>query len=154
MTSSTPLARSVLVGIVALGVLTAASATAQEPGKPLQIGVLPNLSARVILQHYQPMRQYLERGLKRPVEILTAPDFKTFHERTLKGEYDMVATAAHFARLAQVDAGHVALVSYQPSIKGLLITLRDRPLKAVEELRGSKLAFANPQSLVALRGLA
>lgn len=146
---------SLLRMLVALIVLAwvAPVAHAQEPPKPVQFGVLPNLSARIILQHYQPMRQYLEGRLRRPVEVVTAPDFKTFHTRTLKGDYDIAVTGAHLARLAQIDAGLVPLVTYRPALVALMITPGAQPLKSVQELRGKSLAFANPQSLVALRGL-
>lgn len=152
MRTSVRSARCLGLGMAAALGLMAASAAADPPVRPLQIGVLPNLSARVILQHYQPMREYLERGLKRPVEIRTAPDFKTFYQRTQKGEYDLVVTAAHFARLAQIEAGYVPMVCYEPPISGLVIMAKDRPLRSIQDLRGGALAFANPQSLVALRG--
>lgn len=42
------------------------------------IGVAPHTSARVILEMYQPLRQYLEKALGKPVEIVTAQDFDTF----------------------------------------------------------------------------
>lgn len=128
-------------------------AQAAQPVQPLQLGVLPNVSARVILANYQPIRQFLERELKRPVDVVTAPDFKTFFQRTQAGDYDIVITAANFARLAQTEAGYTPLGSYQPAISGLLVMSKADPVRDVSELRGSALAMANPQSLVALRGI-
>jgi phosphonate transport system substrate-binding protein len=144
------------VAVVTLLVLFptgARSGQAGEAAKPLQLGVLPNLSARVILQHYQPMREHLERQLGRAVEVVTAPDFKTFFARTQAGEYDVVVTAAHLARLAQLEAGYAPVLSYRPGIPALLITAAVRPIKSALDLRGAPVAFANPQSLVALRAL-
>jgi phosphonate transport system substrate-binding protein len=117
------------------------------------IGVLPNVSARVILANYQPVRAYFERELKGPVEIATAPDFRGFHERTLKGEYDIVITAANLGRVAQVDGKWEAVAIYDPPIPGLLVSAAESKDGPVAGLRGKNLALANPQSLVALRGL-
>lgn len=144
--------KRILRAALLLAGLTLASARAADV-PPLQLGVLPNVSTRVIMANYQPLRQYLERELNRPVEVVTAPDFKTFFLRTQNGDYDVVVTAANFARLAQTEAGYTALGSYQPAISGLLVMAKSRPVTAIQELRGKVLALANPQSLVALRGM-
>jgi phosphonate transport system substrate-binding protein len=120
---------------------------------PLEIGLLPNLSARVLLAQYQPLREFLAREWPRPVQLSTAPNWAVFHQRTLALEYDLVVTAANLARLAQVDRGYLPLLSYTPRIKGLLVQAGARPLDSLAELRGQTLVLSNPQSLVALRGL-
>jgi phosphonate transport system substrate-binding protein len=99
------------------------------------------------------MSRFLESRIKRPVEVVTAPNFKVFHERTLKGEYDVAVTGAHLVRLAQIDMGLVPVLTYRPALAALMITPTTKPLRTVQDLKGQSLAFANPQSLVALRGL-
>ena len=120
---------------------------------PLEIGVLPNLSARVLLAQYQPLRDYLARELRRPVQVSTAPGWPAFHQRTLGLEYDLVVTAANLARIAQLDRGCVPLLGYEPNIKGLVVSANARPLKAIGDLGGQTLVLSNPPSLVSLRGL-
>lgn len=119
---------------------------------PLQVGVIPNLSARVLIEQNQPLRSYLERRLGRPVEIVSAPDFRSFHERTLSGAYEIAITPAHMARVAQLDARHVPLAAYAPNIDCVIVTTKGSHIATVEELRGKTLTFANPLSLVALHG--
>jgi phosphonate transport system substrate-binding protein len=126
---------------------------AQTPSTAFEIGLLPNLSARVLMTQYQPLRDFLARELKRPVQISSAADWTTFQQRTVALEYDMVVTGAHLARLAQIDRGLVPLVSYVPDIKGLLVCAAAKPIQQLSELRGQTLVLSNPQSLVALRGL-
>ncbi len=120
---------------------------------PLRLGVLPNFSARVLVANYQPVRQYLERLGGRTVEIQTAPDFRSFNNRTLGGEYDLVVTAAHMGRLAQTQAGFVPVAIYQPAIPALIVMPKAKPSSGIEALRGRRLAVSNPQSLVAMEGL-
>ena len=119
---------------------------------PLQVGVIPNLSARVLIEQNRPLRVYLERRLGRPVEIVSAPDFQSFHERTLAGAYDVAITPVHMARVAQLDARHTPLVAYAPSIDCIIVTTKGSPIATVEEIRGKTLTFTNPLSLVALHG--
>ena len=124
-----------------------------QPVEPLALGVLPNVSARLIITSYQPMREYLEHELKRPVEVVTAPDFRSFSERTFKGEYQLVVTAPNLGRVAQLDAGWEPLAIYEPRIPALLVGSADNPNDAPEQVRGKAVALANPQSLVAFVGL-
>jgi len=127
--------------------------TWSQTGAALEIGVLPNISARVLLGQYLPMREYLSREMKRPVQISTAPSWTAFHQRTLALEYDVVVTAANLARVAQLDRGYVPLLSYAPAIKGMVVCASAKPMRTVAELRGQTLALSNPQSLVTLRGM-
>lgn len=134
-----------LAGLVLIGSALAQSTT-------LRVGVLPNVSARVIFAQYQPMRAYLEAEMAQPVEIQTAPDFKAFQARTHGGEYDMVVTAANLARLAQVDHKWVPMALYEPQIPGVLVRVKGNNPGGPSALKGKKLALANPASLVAMRG--
>lgn len=124
-----------------------------QTSAPIEIGVLPNISARVLLAQYQPMREYLAREMRRQVQVSTAPNWSAFHQRTLGLEYDVIVTAAHLARLAQIERGYVPLLAYSPNIKGLLVYASSRPLRSVADLGGQTLVLSNPQSLVTLRGM-
>lgn len=134
--------------LAALGFGATFRATAQD----FQIGVLPNVTARVILTNYRPMREFLAEELGRPVEIATAPDFREFHARTMASAYDLVVTAANLARVAQLDAQLELLAGYDPPIPALLVMRKDSRVGALDALRGKSLAVSNPQSLVVLRG--
>ena len=149
---SSPLAR-LRAALGALLCALGAMSQAQSPEPPLVIGVVPNVSARVILANYQPMRAYFEQELKRKVEIATAADLRAFHGATLRGDYDLVVTAANLGRVAQIDGRWLALATYEPQIPALLVANAANPNSSVEQIRGKSLALANPQSLLALRGL-
>lgn len=128
-------------------------ALAQTPNPTLTLGVLPNISARVLLTHYQPMREYLQQALGRPVEVVTANDFRSFAQATREGKYDMIVTAPNLGRMAQVDSRWMPLAQYEPGIPALLVASAGVRETAVSQLKGKSLALANPQSLVALVGL-
>jgi phosphonate transport system substrate-binding protein len=122
-------------------------------GTPFTIGVLPNVSARVLFASYQPMREYFERELGQRVEVATAPDFRAFSERLLKGEFQMVVTAPNLGRVAQLDAGWDLLAVYEPRIPALAVAAAENADQSPAQVRGRALALANPQSLVALVAL-
>jgi phosphonate transport system substrate-binding protein len=128
-----------------------AQASSEEPAA-LVVGVLPNISATTLMAQYEHMKHYLEARNTQKITISTSPNFKAFFESTMNGDYDLAVSAPHFARVAQLDRGLIPLVIYEPRISALLITPADQSLASVNELRGKVIAFANPQSLVAMYG--
>jgi len=140
---------------LALGMATllCAPPVAAADKATLEIGLVPNVSARTLLAAYQPMRAFLEQQLGQPVQLFTAPDFKTFYQRTARAEYDVILTPAHFARLAQTEAGYVPLATYRRELSALLIVARDNPIKDISDLRGKSVAVVDPLAIVTMRGL-
>lgn len=118
----------------------------------LEIGILPNISTQVLLAQYQPLRDFLQKRLGRGVQISTAPSWSVFHQRTMALEYDLVVTASHMARLAQLEKGFVPLVVYEPQIKGMIAFAKNRPISNIADISGQTLVLSNPKSLVTLRG--
>lgn len=121
--------------------------------KPLEIGVFPYLSVRAVLTTYQPIRRYLARELGRPVELYTAPDFRTFIERTREGEYDVLITAPHFARLAQLQTGYVPLAGFTKELRPIIVVAAGSPYKALVELRGKTVVIPDRLAIVSMMGL-
>ncbi|OZA42142.1 MAG: hypothetical protein B7X81_13475 [Hydrogenophilales bacterium 17-61-76] len=101
------------------------------PGTPIRVGVLPTLSAKVLLTSYQPLRVYLERELQRPVEMVTSTDFKRFQHATLAGDFDLLVTAPHLARLSQMEAGFLPMATYLAANRAILITAKNKPIKQI-----------------------
>jgi phosphonate transport system substrate-binding protein len=154
-TASIAAAATVFPGLRSALAQTPPSAPQSAPpsAPPLVLGVLPNISARVLLTHYQPMREYLEQSLGRPVQVVTASDFRAFAQATREGQYDVVVTAPNLGRMAQKDSNWVPLAQYEPGIPALLVGTTSQPQATVLQLKGKALALGNPQSLVALVGL-
>jgi phosphonate transport system substrate-binding protein len=147
--------RTAALGWLALAIVALLSPPpAAGADKPtLEIGLVPNVSARTLLAAYQPMRAFLEQRLGQPVQLFTAPDFKTFYQRTARAEYDVVVTPAHFARLAQTEAGYVPLTTYRRNLSALLVVAQDSPIKNISDLRGKSVAIVDPLAIVTMRGL-
>lgn len=117
--------------------------------QPLEIGLVPNVTARALFQAYQPMREFLEKRLQRPVQLFTAPDFKDFFIRTGQGEFDLIVTPPHFARAAQADAGYVPLLQYQTELKAIVVAPSEG-VSQLEALRGKRLAIVGETAIVTL----
>lgn len=138
--------------ILACGWFGLPAATAAD-GKPLEIGVFPYLSVRAVLTTFQPIRHYLERELGRPVVLYTAPDFRSFIERTQQGEYDVLITAPHCARLAQLQTGYVPLAGFTKELHPIIVVAASSSYKSLADLRGKTVAIPDRLAIVSMMGL-
>lgn len=134
------------IGLLAL-VLAPAWTRAAEP---LALGVPPVHPTRVLVNRYEPMRAYLQQRLGRPAQVQSAADFRQYHQRALRGDFDLTVIPAHLARLAQKDQGLVPLAQFHPDHDFLLLTRRDRPLSDLEALRGERLAVIDPLAITVM----
>lgn len=121
-----------------------------SPAKPLEIGVVPYMTARTLVGSYEPIRLYLEKVLNRPVKIFTSSGFKPFFFNASRGDYDLVISAAHFARILQKEQKFAPMVRYSAGGRALLMTALDSPLKAIKDLRGQVIAVPDKLSLAAI----
>ncbi|MDE2442396.1 MAG: phosphate/phosphite/phosphonate ABC transporter substrate-binding protein, partial [Betaproteobacteria bacterium] len=121
--------------------------------RPFVLGIAPHTSARVILEMYQPLRRQLEATLRQPVEVQTAPDFTEFARRALNQEYDIAVTTGHQARLLQLDAGYLPLVTYSADFKAVALVDKNGPIRNAADLQGRNVLGLSPSSLVTLWGL-
>lgn len=104
------------------------------------MGVPPIYNMRTLAARYEPLRAHLETRLGQPVYVESAQGFAEYHARTLRGEFDLTITPAHFARLAQLDRGFQPIIQFQPDNDALLIYSEDRPLSHPGLLKGQQLA--------------
>ena len=127
--------------------------TANAADTIFHLGVAPHTSARVILEMYQPLRLYLEKALGQTVIVETAPDFTEFGRRALNQEYDIAITTGHQARLYQVDAAYLPLITYKADFKAVALVAKKSRYHKPADLQGSTVLGLSPSSLVTLWGL-
>jgi len=120
--------------------------------RPLSVGLMPYLTTRTLMANYQPIAVALEKALKQPVSLLTAPDFDTFVKRVLDGEYDIALLAPHYARLATKEYGYTPLLLHKSPIRGVLVSSKSQPLNGFEDLRGQNIAIVDRSALIVIAG--
>jgi phosphonate transport system substrate-binding protein len=123
-------------------------------GPPLKLGVLPYTSAFDLLSAHQPLCDYLRENLHRPVQIYTGSDYAAFVRDSDAGDYDLLLTAPHMGRLAQLKAGYVPLLRYAGELQLVLVVTRDSPVHRVSDLAGKAIAAPDRMALATMRGLA
>lgn len=140
----------ILGGATLLGM--GARAWSAEAAMPAEFGIFPYLSPRALLTTHQPLRLFLAERLGRPLQLSTAINYESFNERTLRGDYDLLITPPHLARLAQIEAKYVPLAVYSKVLRGVLAVRKTSPVTEVRQLRGKVVATPDRLALVTLVG--
>lgn len=133
---------------LAIALCFTAGAGAGVETEPLKVGIIPYLTPNVLIALFQPLRQQLEKDLGRPVELFTAPDVRTFARRTLKPDFDMVITAAHQGRLAQVDGGYLPAARFTGPLHATVVVAKASPIQQLSELKARRVAVTDRSILV------
>ena len=138
-----------IICLIALIMLSVRIAAAENT---FVIGVAPHTSARVILEMYQPLRVYMERALGLPVKVTTAPDFDMFARRGLDQEFDLAVTTGQQARLLQIDAKYIPLLTYKADFKAVALVAVSGSIKKPADLKDKPVLGLSQTSQVTLWG--
>jgi len=141
----------VLLIMLSPAVFAAAPESDPAQGATLELGVAPFLPVRTFAKNYQPMREYLDLHLKQPVIFVTAPDYKIFHERSLRHEYPVIITVANAAYLAYTEAGYVPMLRPMVNTCPVIVVPVNSRLKQVQDLRGKTVALPEPLAMIAMQ---
>jgi phosphonate transport system substrate-binding protein len=119
----------------------------------LRLGLMPVYGIRTLMHRYEPVRIYFARLLGKSVRIETAPDFRRYLHSILAGEFDIAVAAAHFARIAQLDAGWIPLAQFEPDHDTLLIVRAADAGKDVRLLAGQEVAVIDRMAITVMGAL-
>jgi phosphonate transport system substrate-binding protein len=114
---------------------------------PLVFGVFPYLSPRLMVEQFNPLKDYLTKTLGRPIELRSAQDYKGFIEGTGRGDYDFMFDAPQLARLAQKRESYRPLAQTGYRIQIIAVTRKDAAVKSLEDLRGQSISIGARMSM-------
>lgn len=144
--------RQLLAGAGAAATLGLAGPLRAQAPAPLNMVLTPFLSPASLLALYRPLREHLERQLRRPVQLLSAKDFRTLAEETRRGEHAVVQLPAHLARLAMLDWGCQLLAAPTVNVTVVVGVKAQGPVHSAADLRGRPVGMLDALSLTATVG--
>ena len=119
---------------------------------PLRVGIMPFNSPLALLRTHQPLREHLQRSLKRPVELYTSSDYFTYMNEALDQKFDVLIAGPHFGAMA-IDRGYVALVRYKATLQPILVVRGESPIVDVADLRGRRIGLSSRLSISSIGGV-
>lgn len=145
--------KRILLGITAaclLSTIPAHAAPNNVAEKPLQFGVMPFLSAAMIVRKFEPLISYLETTLNRPVSLKSAPSFKAYIENAINGDYDLFLAAPHITAYMEKNYQSRRVSRFKRTLKGYYVVHADSTYQSLEDLRGKRFATADPLAVITI----
>lgn len=141
-----PVRRRLLLGAAALiaGPALSRRAASADFSRPIEVGVMPYLPTATLIAGHQSLRHHFEETFKRPVVLSTAPDFHSFQQRVLAGNFDFTIIGPGPGWQAHLDRKHELVAISQRMVRIYILVARDSPIKSIADLRGKTLATIDP----------
>ena len=139
-----------LIGIaLALGLGREALAADANP-TVLKVALLPDENASELIKRNQPLKDYLESRLGKPIELIVTTEYSSMIEAMRFGRIDV----AYFGPLSYVLARSKAEIEPfaamveggKPTYRSVLIASEKSGINAIGDIRGKKVVFGDPAS--------
>ena len=136
--------------LLALALAAPPLATAQELGKPLGFGIVPQQTASRLAEDWAPLLTEISRRSGVPLVFRTAPSIPVFEERLGLGEYDLAYMNPYHYVVFHAAAGYNAFAKEQDrKIKGILVVKKDSAYRKTADLAGKTVVFPAPAAFAA-----
>ena len=139
--------RNFFAGLV-LPLTIFSAAVADEATKNLQFGIFPYVSPVQMVEFHNPLRTRLQEALGTDVTLVSAPGFKEFVKRTREGQYDIILTAPHLGRLAEVQSEYQRVAQTQHEVQGVYLVREDSSLQSLSDLEGKTITMVGRAAII------
>jgi phosphonate transport system substrate-binding protein len=143
--------RHLLSTALTLALLTPlAQAQASNPSR-LRVALLPDENAATLIQNAQPLKAYLERTLKKEIEIVVTTDYSSMIEATRFGRIEVAYFGPFSYVLAKsrapgIEPFAVGVERGAPTYHSVLIATAGGPVSRLEDVRGKPFAYGDQAS--------
>ncbi len=118
----------------------------------LTLAIEPFLSARTLLAAFQPYATFLGDKAGEPVLIVGAANYDQYMQRLLRSEFDIALIGPHSALLAVQNAGYVAVMKGEGSLKAIMIVDKASAYQKPEDMKGQLIALPDHLTLTSMLG--
>ena len=128
----------------------AALAQNRDPAK-LRVALLPDENAATLIQNAQPLKVYLERGLKKDIELVVTTDYSSMIEAMRFGRIE-IAYFGPFSyvlaksRAQEIEPFAVGIERGSPTYNSVVVAHIGGPVATLADIRGRDFAFGDQAS--------
>jgi phosphonate transport system substrate-binding protein len=143
--------RRLAMAALTLSLFGGLAAQAGERPQKLVIGLLPGESAPTVMRLNEPLRAWLERRLRLPVEKVVGANYAATSEALRFGRLDIayLGPVTYVLQSRKVALEPFARPSHAlvgPTFQATIIVPADSPAKSLADLKGGEIAFGDPAS--------
>jgi phosphonate transport system substrate-binding protein len=136
------------------------TAEAAPEGDALRVGIQPFNTPVGLFRTHQPLRDYLETVLNRPVRLFSSPSYSKFMRDILDGQFDIVIVGPNLGIICLQQGNFVPLVRYRNDFEFVFAVRSDRgivkfsdPRGKFSALRGKKITFPERMTIFSIAGI-
>lgn len=142
--------RRLLLTAALLSCGLACAAEGKDPSR-LRVALLPDENAATLIQNAQPLKEYLEKRLKKEIEIVVTTDYSSMIEAMRFGRIEVAYFGPFSYVLAKskapgIEPFAVGVERGSPTYQSVLIANAAGPVKKLEDVRGKAFAFGDQAS--------
>ena len=137
-----------LIVVIFAIVFSGANAIAQQPQKPLMLGVFPYVSPGQLVKFHTDLKDLFEDALGRKVVLVTAPSLKEFVGRTKNSSYDYILTAPHLGRLAEARDGYRPIAHTMHDVQGVYLAKKSSNIFELKDLEGKVITLVGRSAII------
>jgi phosphonate transport system substrate-binding protein len=139
-----------LAAVLAVASSTSVFGQGKDPSK-LRVALLPDENAATLIQNAQPLKLYLEKTLKKEIELIVTTDYSSMIEAMRFGRIE-VAYFGPFSyvlaksRAPEIEAFAVGVERGSPTYNSILIATAGGPVQTLADIKGKPFAFGDQAS--------
>lgn len=145
--------RSFLGGVATVAVsasFASHDAFALNPAR-LRVALLPDENASTLIQNAQPLKAYLEKTLKKPIELIVTTDYSSMIEAMRFGRIEIAYFGPFSYVLAKskapdIEPFAVGIERGQPFYNSIIISQANGPVKALADIKGKNFGYGDQAS--------
>ena len=122
----------------------------------ITFGFLPYFSASKLIELHSPIVDYIQKEIGQEISMVSAPNFKEFQKRTKDGGYDLVYTAPHMARLAELESNYQWVYMSTHRGRPIFLARQNSEVSTLKDLKNKKISLPPIKAInhhVALKAL-
>lgn len=141
--------RAVLLGALLLGHLSSGTAAAESPAAagPYSFGVVPQFEQRKLYAIWNPVVDALQRETGLSFKLVTTLRINDFEKEYLAEKFDFVYMNPFFIVRGVAPGTYLPIVRDDKAHHGILVVLKDGPVRTVADLAGKTVAFPAPNAI-------
>ncbi len=135
---------------LSLGLPLTSQAQTRDPQR-LRVALLPDENASTLIQNAQPLKAYLEKTLKREIEIIVTTDYSSMIEAMRFGRIEVAYFGPFSYVLAKskapgIEPFAVGVERGSPTYQSVLIANATGPVSKLDDIRGKPFGFGDQAS--------
>jgi phosphonate transport system substrate-binding protein len=141
--------RTFLCAAATLALPLTVHAQSADP-KKLRVALLPDENASTIIQNAQPFKTYLEKALGKEIDLVVTTDYSSMIEAMRFGRIEIAYFGPVSYVLArsksEIEAFAAGVSKGVPSYTSVVIAGADSPVKSIADIRGRTMAYGDQAS--------